>query len=217
MSKTYLRLAAATVLMAGGAAFAQQAPEAGAPAQPQGPISADLVPVEPEWTKVCTNDAQSHKEVCYTVRDFGTKADSPIMAFQVFDEKGSDQKLLRLLLPLGVKLKPGFRFAVDQGPFDSGNFEVCFPAGCFAETKIKASVVDGMKKGEKVAVVIKNQANSEVTFYLPLAGFGKAYDGAPIDPKVLEEQQRKLQEELQKKAEEQRKQQQGAETPAPKK
>jgi invasion protein IalB len=214
MSKNVLRLAAAMVLVAGGAAFAQQAPQAGAPAQPQGPLSAELVPVEPEWTKVCATDPQSHKDVCYTVRDFGTKADSPVMAFQVFDEKGSDQKLLRLLLPLGVQLKPGFRFAVDKSPLDGGNFEVCFSAGCFAETKIKASVVDDMKKGDKFSVVIKNQGNNEVTFHVPLSGFGKAYDGPPIDPKVLEEQQRKLQAELQKKAEEQRGRQQSQPTPA---
>jgi hypothetical protein len=40
---------------------------------------------------------------------------------------------------------------------------------------------------------------------LPLNDFAKAYDGPATDPKVFEEQQRKLQEELQKKAEEARK------------
>jgi hypothetical protein len=35
--------------------------------------------------------------------------------------------------------------------------------------------------------------------------FAKAYDGPPTDPKVFEENQKKLQEELQKRAEEQRK------------
>jgi len=38
---------------------------------------------------------------------------------------------------------------------------------------------------------VKNQANNEVNFVLPLSGFAKAFDGAPIDPKVLEDQQRK--------------------------
>ena len=40
---------------------------------------------------------------------------------------------------------------------------------------------------------------------VPLAGFGKAYDGPAIDPKVLEEQQKKLQEELEKRSDELRK------------
>ena len=44
-----------------------------------------------------------------------------------------------------------------------------------------------------------------ISLPLPLADFAKAYDGPPTDPKVFEEQQRKLQEELQKKAEEARK------------
>ncbi|MFI4960217.1 MAG: hypothetical protein ACHP82_02040, partial [Hyphomicrobiales bacterium] len=54
---------------------------------------------------------------------------------------------------------------------------------------------------------------------LPLADFAKAYDGPPTDPKVVEEQQRKLQEELQKRAEDARKkleaQQPAAAAPAP--
>ena len=40
---------------------------------------------------------------------------------------------------------------------------------------------------------------------LPLVDFGKAYDGPPTDPKVFEEQQKKLQDDLQKRAEEARK------------
>ena len=39
----------------------------------------------------------------------------------------------------------------------------------------------------------------------PLAGFGKAFDGPAIDPKVLAEQQKKLQEELEKRSDELRK------------
>ncbi len=66
-------------------------------------------------------------------------------------------------------------------------------------------MIDAAKKGTTMTVVVKNQANAEVVFNLPLAGFGKAFDGPAIDPKVLEEQQKKLQAELQKRAEEERK------------
>ena len=49
-------------------------------------------------------------------------------------------------------------------------------------------------------------AESPLTLPLPLAGeFAKAFDGPPTDPKVFEENQKKLQEELQKRAEDQRK------------
>jgi invasion protein IalB len=202
---------AGALLLAGFSAQAQQAPAPGGapaqqqPAQPAGPIAANLQAVQPDWTKVCGTDQATKKEICYTTRDFGAAAKEgdapqPLLALAVYDPKADDTKIIRLLLPPGLMLKPGFRFAVE-----SGAFEICFPNGCFAEAKVKKTVIDGMKKAEKMMIVVKNQANAEVTFYLPLANFGKAFDGPAIDPKVLEEQQKKLQEELQKKAEEERK------------
>jgi invasion protein IalB len=224
MSMNFKRVCAAALaaafLVAGGSAIAQQAQpqgQTGQAQQPQGPVKADLVAVQQEWTKVCGSDPQTKKEICYTTRDFGTQADQPLLALAVYDPKGDDHKIVRLLLPPGLMLKPGFRFAVDKSQMESGAFEICFPNGCFAEAKVKSALVDSMKKAEKMTIIVKNQVNNEVTFTLPLAGFGKAFDGPAIDPKVLEEQQKKLQEELQKKAEEERKKleaQKGAAAPA---
>ena len=50
-----------------------------------------------------------------------------------------------------------------------------------------------------------NMQGTPISLPLPLTDFAKAYEGPPTDPKVFEEQQRKLQDELQKKAEEARK------------
>ncbi|MGA8169267.1 MAG: invasion associated locus B family protein [Methylocystis sp.] len=230
MSMKFLRSsAAALALFAGGSAYAQQAqaPAAGAAPpqqqqqqqQPQGPVKADLVPVQPEWTKVCGGDPQSQKEVCYTTRDFGLQADQPILALAVYDPKGAPEKVIRLLLPPGLLLKPGFRFQIDKGAQEAGAFEICFPNGCFAEAKVKPATVDGMKKAEKMTVVVKNQVNNEVTFVIPLTAFGKAFDGPAIDPKVLEERQKKLQQDMESKAKEEREKlekQGGAAAPAPK-
>ena len=113
------------------------------------------MPVQPDWTKVCGNDPQTKKEVCYTTRDFGVQADQPLLALAIYDFKGAPNRMVKLLLPPGLKLKPGFRFAVDKGQFEAGEFDICFPNGCFAEAQVKAAVVDGMKKGEKLTVIVK--------------------------------------------------------------
>jgi len=126
------------------------------------------------------------------------------LALAVYDIKGDDTRIIRLLVPVGLMLRPGFRFSIDEGAMLEGSFEICFPNGCFAEAKVKPATVDSMKKAEKMAVVVKNQVNNEVTFVLPLAAFGKAFDGPAIDPKVLEERQKKLQEDMEKKAAEER-------------
>ena len=56
-----------------------------------------------------------------------------------------------------------------------------------------------MKKGQNLVVQAINANGAPLTLPLPLAGeFAKAYDGPPTDPKVFEENQKKLQEELQK-------------------
>ena len=224
-------LVAGALALASAPGFAQQQaqPQAqpGAPAgqpgpAPQGPMKVDLIPSQDNWTKVCGHDQAANKDICYTTRDFGAqKAQPPVLALAVYDVKGDDIKIVRFLMPVGLMLRPGFRFAVDKGPVTEGAFEICFPNGCFAEAKVKKDVVEAAKKGTSMSVVVKNQANAEVVFNLPLAGFGKAFDGPAIDPKVLEEQQKKLAAELQKRAEEERKKLEaqqpagGSATPAP--
>jgi invasion protein IalB len=196
------------------AAPAQAQPAPAQPAQdqaaptppPQGPVKIDLVPTQNDWTKVCGRDPAKDKEICYTTRDFSAQAgQAPVLALAIYDIKGEDTRIVRLLVPVGLMLRPGFRFAIDKGATLEGSFEICFPNGCFAEAKVKGATIDQIKKGSILSVAVKNQANNEITFAIPVAGFGRAFDGAPIDPKVLEEQQKKLQEELQKRAEEERK------------
>ena len=65
------------------------------------------------------------------------------------------------------------------------------------------------EEGQDAHVQAINMQGTPISLPLPLADFAKAYDGPPTDPKVFEEQQRKLQEELQKKAEEARKKLEG--------
>jgi invasion protein IalB len=185
-----------------------QPAQPGAPGQPPGPMRVDLVGMQADWTKVCGHDPTANKDICYTTRDFGTAPNQQAaLALAVYDIKGDDQRIVRMLLPVGLLLKPGFRFAIDSGAALEGDFEICFPNGCFAESKVKGPTIEQLKKGTSLAVAVKNQANAEVTFVLPLAGFGKAFDGPAIDPKVLEQQQQQqqaLQQEMQKRADAER-------------
>ena len=160
--------------------------------------------MDPEWNKVCFNEPQSQKQICQTTRLFGDRAENPVLSILVTDPGGPD-KAIQVLAPMGVALRPGFRIAVDKGAPEGGAYELCTPQGAYGGLHVKQTFVDSMKKGEKLAVSVKTINGAEFIFNLPLAGFGKAFDGPGIDPKVAEERQRKLQEELMKKAEEERK------------
>lgn len=187
---------------------APAAPQA-QPAQPAPGAGAQVVAVKPEpsqadWTKVCGKDPAG-TEICYTTRDFVSDQGQPVLALAVYDVKGQQpQKVVRFVMPLGLLLQPGLRFAVDQGQATPGRYVMCLPNGCFAEAQVKDDFIAAIKKGNNLNVSVQNQMGREITFAVPAAGFGKAFDGPPIDPKVLEEQQKKLQEELQKKSEEMR-------------
>jgi hypothetical protein len=65
-------------------------------------------------------------------------------------------------------------------------------------------MIANMKKGQVLYVQAIQVNGAAVTLSLPLADFGKAYDGPPTDPKVIEEQQKTFQEDLQKRAQEMR-------------
>jgi invasion protein IalB len=194
---------------------APAAPQAQQPQQQQqqqqqntGPavVQVKAEPSQPDWTKVCGKDQNNNSEICYTTRDFVSDQGQPVLAVAVYDVKGPQaQRIMRLLMPLGLLLQPGIRFAVDQGQATPGKYAICFPNGCFAEAPVNADFITTLKKGTNLNVSVQNQTGREVTFAVPAAGFAKAFDGPPIDPKVLEEQQKKLQEELEKRSEELRK------------
>jgi invasion protein IalB len=177
------------------------------PAQPQNasPTVVNLKPspAQPEWTKVCGKDQNANTEICYTTRDFVSDKDQPVLAVALYDVKGKQsQKVLRLLMPLGMLLQPGIRISIDEGQATPGRYASCLPNGCFAEAQVKNDFVTALKKDGTLKVSARNQIGREMTFAVSTAGFGKAFDGPPIDPKVLEEQQRKTQEELKKRSDE---------------
>jgi invasion protein IalB len=209
-----LMLAAAAVLAASGA-MAQTTKPAPAPSAtgtpaapvgaPPGPVKLDLTPMQAPWTKICGKDQGSGKEVCYTTRDFGQAADQPpTLAIAVYQMANEDRRIARFLLPVGLLLRPGFRLVIDKGEPIDGKFAICFPNGCFAEADLNSKTIGDLKKAQTASVIVRNQANVEVTFNLPMKDFGAAFDGAPVDPKVLEQQNQELQKQLEERAQAQR-------------
>ncbi len=193
---------------------AQQPAQQAAPAAPAPTVVNLKADPSQEWTKICGEDQAAKKTVCYTTRDFlDATNNQPILAAAIYDVQNDPKKFVRMLLPLTFMLQPGVRFGVDGGQPVAGKFQICFPNGCFAEAEVNEAFINSMKKGTNFKIDVQNQVGQEISFLMPLTGFGKSFDGAPIDPKVLEDQRKKLEDELKKKAEEMRKQQSA--TPAP--
>ena len=192
------------------AAPAAPAPEAQqqAPAPAQGEQQQQVQLIYSPWTKFCLkgqNNDPNAKQVCFTGKDARIESGMPVVAAVLIEPEGEPKKLLRVTLPLGMQLVHGTRVIVDQNQPMTAPYVICFTNGCMADYEASADLIAKMKKGQGLVIQAINSTGQPISLVLPLADFGKAYDGPPTDPKVFEEQQKKLQEELQRRADEARK------------
>jgi invasion protein IalB len=192
---------------------AAPAPQQAQPGTPGQAAEAPQLMYSP-WVKVCGKPTEpGGQEVCTTAKDGRLENGMPVAVVQLVEPKGDTRKLLRIIVPLGMQLRPGTRVIIDQGQPATAPFSICFPVGCMADYEVNADTIAQMKKGQTLTIQAINMQGTAISLPLPLADFAKAYDGPATDPKVFEEQQRKLQEELQKKAEEARKKLEGQNQP----
>jgi invasion protein IalB len=194
------------------AAAAQAAPPAaGAPAAAAGAQPDQQVPqlIYAPWTKFCLKGQDANaKQVCFTGKDGRIESGQPVIAAVIIEPEGEPKKILRVTLPLGMQLIHGTRVIVDGNPPMQSPYVICFQNGCMSDYEVTPELLANMKKGQNLVVQAINSNGAALTLPLPLqetgGSFAKAYDGPATDPKVFEENQKKLQEELQKRAEEAR-------------
>jgi invasion protein IalB len=189
---------------------AQPAPAQQAAPQQQAEASQPQLIFSP-WVKLCNKDADPKaKRVCVTVKDGRVESGLLVVSVAIIEMDGEQKKLLRMSLPYGVALQHGTRLIVDQGQPATAPFVTCLPpvvppGGCIADYEATVDMIGRMKKAQLLTVQAIHMNGQAMSPQLELKDFAKAYDGPPTDPKVFEEQQKKLQEELQKRAEDARK------------
>jgi invasion protein IalB len=198
------------------AAPAAQKPPAAAPGATTAQAAAPAQPETPQliyspWAKFCgKGNEPGAKEVCFTGKDARTEAGQPVVAAALIEPEGEQKKLFRVTLPSPLQLQYGTRIVIDKEAPITGAFFTCFANGCMADYEATPELVSKLKKGQMLQIQAINLAAAAITFPLPLSdtsgnSFQKANEGPPTDPKVFEEQQKKLQEDLQKRADELRK------------
>ncbi|MGE3990628.1 invasion associated locus B family protein [Pseudorhodoplanes sp.] len=184
------------------------APKGQQPAKPDAakPAAAETPPlVYSYWTKLCSKSAETGgKTLCRTGRDGRLEGGAPMVGAVLMEAEGEPRKILQIMLPLGILLPRGTRVLVDNDEQGAMVLPiiVCAGGGCMAQGEASAELVAKLKKGQNLYVQAYNMQQSVFTLAVPLADFAKAYDGAPTDPKEVEQRNKKLQEELEKRAKE---------------
>jgi invasion protein IalB len=192
---------------------APAAPKQAAPAVQKSPPAAlgptqEAAPEMPQliyspWAKFCgKGNEPGAKEVCFTGKDARTAAGQPVVAAALIEPEGEPKKLFRVTLPSPLQLQYGTRIVIDKEPPITGAFFSCFANGCMADYEATPELVGKLKKGQMLQIQAINLAAAAITFPLPLSdnggnSFQKANEGPPTDPKVFEEQQKKMRQDLQ--------------------
>lgn len=191
--------------------------QAAAPAAPAGP--------PPEWLKVCGKDEQSKTELCSVasyILDGQGNVRGQIRLLDVTRDK-EKKRIIEAMIPPGFLIQPGINIVIDDNKTPiPGRYRICFTNACVTEVVVSDDMLANIRKGNTLNIFFANQKGEWLGARVALAGFGAAYDGKALDPKVAEEKrktfedsQNKLQSELAKRAEEQRKKlQEGVASPA---
>lgn len=206
---------------------AAPAAPAAAPATP-GAAAAAGAPEENAWVKLCLKNEQTqNKQVCL-VNHEGLEPNTGmvLVAAAVRSIEGEDKQNLLIRLPTAYSLviPAGVQIKIDDGEPLSLQYAVCFPTSCQVQTELTKEMFDKMRKGKQMIVAAINMQQKTMAFPVPLTGFAKTFDGAPVDNAKYEaaraammEKFRQRQAELASKAAqaEQMKGQAGAAAPAP--
>lgn len=182
------------------------APPAGAPGAamvgtaPVGPAGAAAA--EDAWVKLCMKSEQTqNKEICL-VNHEGLEPNTGmvLIAAAVRKVEGEDKQQLlvrvptayALVMPAGVQLK------IDEQEPIQLQYTICFPTSCQVQLELTKELFENMRKGKQMVVAAMNIQQKTMGFPVPLTGFAKAYDGAPVDSVKYEESRRQLMEMFRK-------------------
>lgn len=203
-------------------ALAQQAQEVAKTPKPGSGVGEETA-----WIKVCTKDDKTGgKQVCLVKYEgVEPKTGAILIAAAVRIIEGEERQHLLINVPTAYSLTipSGVQIKIDDGQPIPLQYAVCLPTNCQVQMDLSYDVWEQMRKGKQMFIAAVNSQQKTMAFPIPLKGFGKAFDSAPVNNAAYQEARnqmiqaaRQRQIELSKKAaeERQKKQQASGQPPA---
>jgi len=194
---------AASLVGSVATAQAQQAkPAAPAPAQNGQQAANQPIPAVPiPWVKRCVQEKQINKEVCNLEQTIITDTGQFLVRFGIFEVKDDPKKAFIVSFPTGLLLRNGFRVALANEQPMMGTFIMCDNQVCRGDVQVDQGFIDRMKKAPGLTLQVANAVGRVISYPIGLGDFAKVYDGPETDPKVFEENLKKIQDQVKAKQE----------------
>lgn len=173
---------------------AAPAPAGGAAAAAAGGTQGD----DSGWVKVCmTNEKTGNKQVCLVSHE-GLDPNTGIVlvgaAVRTIEGEDKPYLLINVLTAYSLVMPAGVQIKIDEGEPISLQYAVCLPTSCEVQMELTKEMLDKMRTGKQMVVSAMNMQQETMAFPLPLTGFGKASDGAPVDNAKYQEARRQMME-----------------------
>lgn len=128
-----------------------------------------------DWAKNCSEQPDGTR-ACNLVQDVtDQKSGSVMLRAEVGYIPGSKTALMLITVPLGVALRPGLEFRVDNAKSWKLLFDVCARDGCRAATPMDGSLIAALKRGAQATVSISNLGGRGLVIPISLLGFTKGF------------------------------------------
>ena len=185
-----------TLVVAQETTVLKRAPTAAAPAAPGvGPAAEGVA-----WVKLCLkNDETANKQLCVVNHEvLDPNTGMVLVAAEVRSIEGEDKQYLLVRLPTTYSLviPAGVQIKIDDGEPISLQYAVCFLTSCQVQIELTKDLFEKMRKGKRMVVAAMNMQQKAMAFPVQLTGFGKTFDGPPVDNAKYEETRRQMMEKF---------------------
>jgi invasion protein IalB len=158
---------------------AQGQPAAGQPAagQPAPAAQQEANATVSGWVTRCLSQGRKANAECIVEQSLTmirTNQVATIVHFRIPAE--GQQPQLSVRVPHGVLLSAGVKLRVDQAFTVDLPIQTCENQGCTATAPAPAELVNAMRGGKQLFVIIKGGNNQDAGFGMPLDGFPAAFD-----------------------------------------
>ena len=170
-------------------AIAQQVQEV-----PKTPLELGKRPSEETaWIKVCTTDEKTgNKQICLVKHEgLDPKTGAILIAAALRTIEGSDTQHLVVNVPTAYTLvvPTGAQIKIDDGKPIQLQYSVCLPTNCQVQQVLSKEMAEQMRKGKgkQMFVAAMNVQQKTMAFPIPLKGFSRTFDGAPVNNAAYQE------------------------------
>jgi invasion protein IalB len=128
-----------------------------------------------DWTRECEPLPNGQPGCHIFFNAVNAATGQPMLRMEVGFIPGSEHALLLITVPLGVAIKSGLGFSIDDDKARPVDFYVCIADGCRAALPMDTTLIRTMKRGRKGQVAITELSGRVLNIGISLSGFTKAY------------------------------------------